>query len=81
MKNSMNIFSIVTAAAAGIMLIAATEGVFARDNTGTRPIGSAAGKPFNINGGPGKGIGGEPTAGLGGSMGGVPLPPRRHRHW
>lgn len=81
MKNSMHFFSIVTTAVAGIVLLAATEGVFARDNTGTRPIGSAAGKPFNINGGPGKGIGGEPTAGLGGSMGGGPLPPRRHRHW
>lgn len=81
MKYSMSFFSIITTAAAGIMFIAATEGVLARDNTGTRPIGSAAGKPFNINGGPGKGIGGEPTAGLGGSMGGMPLPPRRHRHW
>lgn len=81
MKNSMNFFSIVTTAAAGIMLIAATEGVFARDNTGTRPISSAAAKPFNINGGPGKGIGGEPTAGLGGSMGGGTRPTRPHRQW
>lgn len=81
MKNSMNFFSIVTTVAAGIVLIAATEGVYARDNTGTRPISSAAGKPFNIDGGPGKGIGAEPTAGLGGSMSGGTRPTRPHRQW
>lgn len=82
MKNHIKPISIVKTLIAGFVFIAVTHGAFARDSTGTRPVSTAAGKPFNINGGAGKGIGGESNAGLGGSAGGAaPSPHRPHRRW
>jgi hypothetical protein len=80
----MKPISIVTTLAAGFIFVAAIDGAFARDNTGTRPISTAAGKPFNVNGGTGKGVGGEANTGLGGSAGGGvvrPRPTHAHRPW
>jgi hypothetical protein len=81
MKDHMKPISIMTTLVAGFAFVAATDGAFARDSTGTRPISTAAGKPFNINGGTGKGVGGEANAGLGGSAGGTARPRRPHRQW
>ena len=65
--------------AAGLILLAATEGALARVNTGTRPISTSAGKAFGINSGTGKGVGADGGVAMGGSSGAVaPKPPRIH---
>lgn len=82
MKNYMNTTSLIATLAAGLVLLAAIDGAFARDNTGTRAISTSASKPFGTNGGAGgKGVGGEANSGLGGSSA-APAPPltRSHSH-
>jgi hypothetical protein len=70
---------ILATLAAGLILMAATEGSLARVNTGTRPISTSASKGFGINTGVGKGVGADGGVATGGSSGAVlPKPPRRH---
>jgi hypothetical protein len=65
--------------AAGLILVAATEGSFARVNTGTRPVSTGAGTGFGVNAGAGKGVGADGGVAMGGSSGAVvPKPPRIH---
>lgn len=70
---------ILATLAAGLILMAATEGSLARVNTGIRPISTSASKGFGINTGIGKGVGADGGIAMGGSSGGVvPRPPRIH---
>jgi hypothetical protein len=73
LKSHVTTPRIVATVAAGLILIAATEGALARVNTGPRP--TSAGKAFGINAGVGKGVGADGGIAVGGS-GGVGAAPR-----
>lgn len=80
MKNDMNTTSLIATLAAGFVLLVASDGAFARDNTGTRANSTSASKPFGTNGGTGgKGVGGEANTGLGGSSA-APAAPAARSH-
>ena len=80
----MNIYrsiTIVSAVAAGIMLLAAAVGAFARVTTGARPTSTGVSKPFGANTSAGlKGVGGETNTNIGGSAGAIPPQVRHHYH-
>lgn len=79
LKRHVTTTRIIATLAAGFILMAATEGAFARVNTGTRPVSTGAGKGFGINAGVGKGVGADGGVAMGGSSGATaPKPPRIH---
>jgi len=67
--------------AAAVFLVAATQGAFARNNTGVRPTGAGQGQVSGVKVGGTKGVGADGGGVPGGSAGGPTRTPRPHRTW
>jgi hypothetical protein len=65
---------------AAIFLIVATQGAFARNNTGVRPTSAGQTQAFGVKPGATKGVGAD-GGGIGGSAGAPARANRPHRHW